>query len=367
MLRLFLSATETSADQLGANLLAQLQKRTPLEVVGVGGERLRVAGLKPVAWAEELSLMGLVEVLGDLPRLWRVFRRVKGEALAFQPDVAVLIDGPDFHLPLSRHLARAGVPVVMYVSPQLWAWRPWRVRRIRQRVRKVLCILPFEVAFYQEHGVDACFVGHPLMDELAPVAASLPMEREHAIALLPGSRRHEVRALLPIMVAALQRLQQEDPSILGKIIVAPGLSAEELGRMAAGLGFSGQVVRGDEYQQIASCCAAWVASGTATLVCALLDVPMVVTYRVHPITYAMAKRLVKIPYVGLVNLVAGELVAPELLQDSLTVDRLAQVGGQLLAQEGERQRRKLAVVRQHLGPGGASQRAAEEILRVVGR
>lgn len=367
MVRVFLSAAEASADQHGAHLLRELKALAQVDARGVGGERLRAEGLTPFAAAEELSVMGLFEVLQHLPRLWRLARRVRRQALEFRPEVAVLIDSPDFHLPLARHLARAGIPVVLYVSPQLWAWRSGRVKVIRRVVRKVLCILPFELDFYRQHNVDASFVGHPLVDELAPVAAELGGQRKHALALLPGSRRHEVQALLPVMLAAFHRLRADDPTLEGRVIVAPGLSLQELKLLAGPESAGLQFVESDRYRALAQCQAAFVASGTATLVCALLGVPMVVTYRLHPLSFAVASLLVKVPHVGLVNLVAGERVAPELVQGALSASSLATAGQALLGEEGDRQRRKLALVRERLGGPGASRRAAEEVLKVAGR
>lgn len=364
MLRVFLSAAEASGDQHGAHLLRELAALAAVEARGVGGARLVEAGLRPFARAEELSVMGLFEVVRHLPRLWRLARHVRRKALDFRPDVAVLIDSPDFHLPLARHLAQAAIPVVVYVSPQLWAWRPGRVKVIAKHVKKVLCILPFEVSFYEEHGVDASFVGHPLVDELAGVAAELPRSREHCLALLPGSRRHEVEALLPVMVEAFQILRSEDSALRAKVIVAPGMSAKDLTPLA-GKTEGVRFVEANRYRELASCAAALVASGTATLVCALLDVPMAVTYRLHPLSYLVAKQVVKVPHVGLVNLVAGERVAPELVQHQLSPGALAEVGRGLLSGEGDVQRRKLSMVRERLGGPGASRRAAEEVLKVV--
>jgi lipid-A-disaccharide synthase len=363
-LKLFVSAGEASADLHGAHLLRQLRQLVPVDARGVGGPGMRAEGLVPIAQAEELSVMGLFEVLRHLPRLFRLARRVRREALAFAPAAAVLIDSPDFHLPLAGQLACARIPVVLYVSPQLWAWRPGRVRHIQKHVRKVLCILPFEVDFYAQHGVDAVFVGHPLVDELAGEMAAIPESKEHALALLPGSREQEVRALLPVMVAAFRILAAQDPRLQGKVIVAPGLAPERLQPYLEGVEQL-TLVTEDRYQQLARCKAAFVASGTATLVCALLAVPMAVTYRLHPFSYALARRLVRVPHVGLVNLVAGERVAPELIQHQLTAESLATVGSELLGAGGEAQRRKLAVVRARLGQPGASRRAAEEVLKLA--
>jgi lipid-A-disaccharide synthase len=213
-MRILLVAGEASGDLHAANLLVALRRLEPgLEAFGVGGERLDDAGLDCLARSEELSLMGLAEVMRDLPRLWRLSRRVRRAALDRQPEVAVLVDSPDFNLPLARALRRAGIPVVIYISPQLWAWRAGRVRRIRRDVARVLCILPFEVDFYRRHGVPVEFVGHPLVDELAPVMRVASEREPRTLAVLPGSRWHEVEALLPAMLAAAARLTAAIPEL----------------------------------------------------------------------------------------------------------------------------------------------------------
>lgn len=364
-MKLFISAGEASADQHGAHLLRELRALTPVDVRGVGGERMRSAGLLPWVTSEELSVMGFVEVARHLPRIFRLWRSLGKQAVAFAPDVAVLIDSPDFHLPLAKHLHRAGIPVVLYVSPQLWAWRQGRVRKIRAHVKEVFCILPFEVDFYAAHGVSARFVGHPLVDELEPVLAGRLPDPEEAWALMPGSRWHEVRALLPVMVEAFAQLAAQVPGLRGKVIVAPGLASADFMPLLGPLSSDLELVEQDRYRQLASCRGAFVASGTATLVCAMLGVPMVVTYRLHPLSYLLAKWLVKVPHIGLVNLVAGERVAPELVQGDLTGEKLCTAGLKLLGREGLEQRAKLAEVRQRLGQPGASRRAAEALLALV--
>jgi len=360
----FLMAGEASGDLHAANLLLALRRLAPdVEAFGVGGERLRDAGLECVAHSEELSLMGLAEVVRDLPRLWRLSRRVRRAALARRPQVAVLVDSPDFNLPLARHLARAGIPVVIYISPQLWAWRAGRVRRIRRDVRRVLCILPFEVDFYARHGVPAEFVGHPLVDELAPVMRELPPRAPHALALLPGSRWHEVESLLPAMLGAAGRLGTTIPDLEVRLVVAPGLDPERVRGLLAGAAV--ELVTFDRHRTLASCSAALVASGTATLECALLGVPMVVGYRLHPASYLMARLLVRVPHVALVNLVAGEGVVPELVQDAFTAEALAGEAAALLGGAGGQQQTGLAQVRRRLGEEGASERAARAVLAVA--
>lgn len=364
MTTVFLVAGEASGDLHAANLLQALRGMDPgIEAFGVGGERLRDAGLECVAHSEELSVMGLAEVVRDLPRLALLARRVRRAALARHPDVAVLVDSPDFNLPLARHLSRAGIPVVIYISPQLWAWRAGRVNRIRRDVRKVLCILPFEVEFYGRHGVSAQFVGHPLVDELAPVMRELPPRVPHALALLPGSRWHEVESLLPAMLAAAGKLGATIRDLTVRLIVAPGLDPE---RVRASLrSATVELVTSDRHRALAGASAALVASGTATLECALLGVPMVVGYRLHPASYLMARFLVRVPHVALVNLVAGEAVVPELVQNAFTSEALAREAGALLAGAGESQRAGLAEVRRRLGEVGASERAARAVLTVA--
>jgi lipid-A-disaccharide synthase len=360
-MRILLVAGEASGDLHAANLLVALRRLEPgLEAFGVGGERLDDAGLDCLARSEELSLMGLAEVMRDLPRLWRLSRRVRRAALDRQPEVAVLVDSPDFNLPLARALRRAGIPVVIYISPQLWAWRAGRVRRIRRDVARVLCILPFEVDFYRRRGVPVEFVGHPLVDELAPVMRAAPEREPHALAVLPGSRWHEVEALLPAMLAAAARLTAAIPDLRTRLVVAPGLDVDRVRRSVGKAEV--ELVTSDRHSALAGCGVALVASGTATLECALLGVPMVVGYRLHPASYVLARWLVRVPHVALVNLVAGVGVVPELVQSEFTSEALAVQAEALLRNGGEPQRAGLAEVRRRLGEVGASERAARAVL-----
>ncbi len=362
-MNVFLVAGEASGDLHAANLVRALRSEEPaIRVFGVGGERLREAGLECVARSEELSVMGLVEVVRDLPRLLRLSRRVRAAALAGRPDVAVLVDSPDFNLPLARHLRRSGVPVVVYVSPQFWAWRAGRVRRIRRDVRRVLCVLPFEVEFYAAHGVAAEYVGHPLVDELAPVMAARPPVEKGALALLPGSRWHEVEALLPTMLQTAAELRPEVEDLRVRLIAAPGLERERLSTMVAGAPLAVEIVTENRHRALAASAAALVASGTATLECALLDVPMVVGYRLHPLSYALAKRMVRVPHVALVNLVAGKRIVAEAVQSEFNRLRLLAEVKRLFGAEGSAQRQELASVRKALGEPGASARAARAVL-----
>ena len=362
-MNVFVVAGEASGDLHAANLLAALRRREPAtRAFGVGGERLRAAGLECIARSEELSVMGLAEVVRDLPRLLGLSRRVRREAIARRPDVAVLVDSPDFNLPLATALRRAGIPVVIYVSPQLWAWRAGRVRRIRRDVRRVLCVLPFEPAFYERHGVAAEYVGHPLVDELTAAMSAPPEVDPAAVALLPGSRWHEVESLLPAMLAAVDRLAAGRERLRARLIAAPGLDPVRLTALLGDHARRVDLVVADRHRALAACAAAMVASGTATLECALLGVPMVVGYRLHPLTYLLARGLVRVPFVSLVNLTAGAAVVRELVQHAFTADALAAEVSSLLGPGGDTVRERLAEVRRRLGSPGASDRAATAVV-----
>jgi lipid-A-disaccharide synthase len=362
---LMVVAGEVSGDIHAGNMLAELRRIVPdVHAFGVGGDRLQAAGLDRVASTGELAHMGLVEVMRELPRIRRIMHRLVDEADRRRPAAAVLVDSPDFNLRLATRLRSFGIPVVLYVSPQLWAWRRRRVKTVQRVAREVLCILPFEVAFYDSHGVRARYVGHPLVDEIARVGLleGRPRPRPGRVAMLPGSRAMEVRELLPVM---LETLQTTPPSIVREAVLveAPGM-AEVVGAMIAESGGDSRLqrVRGeDRRQELASSEVAWTASGTATLECTLLDVPMVVGYRLQPVSYAFAKLLVRVPHVALVNLIVNRKVAPELLQKAWSTDRLRAATSELLEGGAATQREGLAEARARLGGPGASRNAAEAI------
>ena len=363
-------AGEVSGDIHAGNLLDSLRSLRPgIEAFGVGGERLARAGLECLVRSEELAHMGLVEVVRELPRLRRILRSLVRSAERRRPQVAVLVDSPDFNLRLAARLQRLRIPVVLYVSPQLWAWRRGRVRTVRRVAREVLCILPFEVPFYEQHGVRARYVGHPLLDDLSRdrllEEARAPVRRR--LAMLPGSRAMEVRQLLPAMLGGLARLGSEEVSH-AVLVEAPGMSAVVEEVLAAhGRDPRLHRVAGEERRAAhASCGLAWTASGTATLECALLGVPMVVGYRLRALSAWVARRLVRVPHVALANLIAGERVAPELLQKDWNPEQLVAATRDLLAGGADVQRRSLHEVRRRLGEPGASLRAATAIAEYLG-
>jgi lipid-A-disaccharide synthase len=403
-LELLVVAGEASGDLHGARLLAELRRLLPgLAAFGLGGPELRAAGLEAVADSSEVAVVGVVEVLKVLPRIREVFAALLAAVDRRRPSAAVLIDFPDFNLRLAARLARRGIPVIYYISPQVWAWRRGRVRTIARRVDQMLVLFPFEVEFYRRSGVPAVHVGHPLVDEVPRLPSAwdrrLAAGEPYRLALLPGSRRSEVEALLPVMLRAAARLVAELP-VAVSLIRAPGIpeamlaahveafrreeaaAAEAKGAGAAGGGVAAQragaagglelpvrVVSEDRFGAIADSHLALCASGTATLEVGLLGTPMVVLYRLARWSYVLAKLLVRLPNFAMVNLVLGREVVPELLQGEAEPERIAAEARRLLA-GGEalaRMRAGLAELRPRLGEGGASARAARQVAEVLAR
>jgi len=366
-MKLLISAGEASGDQHGARLLRALRARRPdLQAFGMGGERLVDAGLEAVARPETLSVVGITEAVEKLPGIRRALGALVAAARARRPEGAVLIDFPDFHNLLARRLRRAGVPLIYYVSPQVWAWRRWRARTIASRARRIITLFPFETEIYRRLGADAVCAGHPLVEDVAEDLAApspLPPKRRRRLVLLPGSRPSEVKRHWPILAEAAERLARRlDLEVLA--VRAPGLDAALFGGAAErGIG----VVAEGLHPLLATADLAFVASGTATLDAALCGTPMVVVYRTSAVSHAIARALVRLRLIALVNIVAGEQVVPELLQDALTAETLERAGAELLGspERVEAMRRGLARVARQLGPPGASDRAAELVLSAL--
>lgn len=335
-LRIGIVAGEVSGDTLGAGLIRELKSRYPdAEFIGICGPQMQAEGGVSLFPMERLSVMGLVEVLGRLRELFGIRDQLVEKFLAVKIDVFIGIDAPDFNLRLDESLKPAGIPVVHYVSPSVWAWRQGRVEGIRQCVDTVLCLLPFEKKFYDEHQVDAVFVGHPLADSLplendtaaARADLGLPAESEY-IALLPGSRGGEVNRIAPMLFAAAKLILQKRPQ---SRFIIPAINAErrvdiERHLTAAGLAaevFDDRRGAGVGRQVMSAADAVVLASGTATLEAMLLKKPMVVAYRLHWLTYLIARFLVKSLYVSLPNLLANEKLVPELIQGAATPEAIA--------------------------------------------
>ena len=383
-MRILISAGEASGEFYGAKLVEALRReisqhvpQPPLEFFGVGGDQMRDAGCELLVEARELAEVGIVEVVKHIPRIYRRFREVVREAERRRPDAAVLIDFPDFNLRLARELHRRGVPVIYYVSPQLWAWKQGRIERVRKYVREMLVIFPFEEQFYREHGIEAEFVGHPLADLPLPAVTREGFAAEYKldasrpwIALLPGSRRGEISRILPILLEAAQLLGPE------YVYIVPVASTLEPGWVASFLrGYSGPPVTftRDARATLLHARVAAVASGTSTLEAALIGTPLTMVYGVAPLTWKLGRRLVKVDHFAMVNLIADRDVVPELVQDDFTPERVCAELRKLLP-DGEARDTMLAdfhEIRCRLQPPGAegtaSERAAKAVLAVLGR
>jgi lipid-A-disaccharide synthase len=350
---IFISAGEASGEHYGALVISALKTRLAdsgqteqaASFFGMGGERMAAAGLDCVVRSEEVAVMGLTEVVRHLPRIWREFRKLKQSIRARRPSVAILIDFPEIHFRLAKELHRLGVPVLYFVSPQLWAWKKHRIKLVRKYIDRMLVIFPFEEPFYREQGVQAEFVGHPLA-ELPPSAVT----RAHFaaengldpaktwIGLLPGSRPREICDHLPTILQAAQKLAGSFEFV---IPLAPTLNAkqrDEVRRLveAHGGGLSVHLVD-DARGTLLHARASIVASGTATVEAALAGNPFVVVYRVSPMTYAIAKRIVTVPHVAMANLIAGKRVVPELIQSDFTPENVVREIEPLLSDGPQRQ------------------------------
>jgi lipid-A-disaccharide synthase len=373
--RVLLVAGEASGDLHGADLVRALRVRVPdLEVFGLGGERLREVGMETVADARDVATVGVTEAAGRLRALWRAYRALGRRLRDDPPDLCVLIDFPEFNLRLARAARRAGVPVVYFIPPQVWAWRGWRVRAMRRVVSLVLAVFPFEAPLYRRAGVPVEFVGHPLVDLAKPRTTRERFLVEQrlssgapTVAVLPGSRPNEVSRIFPDLMASAERIRVAIPDAQFVVARAPHLEDRLFEEALRASRTWMRLVEGDTDTVLASSDLALTASGTATVQAALHDTPMIVVYRVSAATYLLARWLVSVRAIAMVNLIAGETVVPELVQDAFTPDAVAREAIAMLSdrERSARVRQGLARVRARLGGSGASRRAAEAILRVV--
>jgi len=376
-----LVAGEESGDAHAAALVRALGERAPgaaFEFFGSTGRRMREAGVESVVREDDLAITGLIEIGRALPRFLSAYRALKRAALERRPDAVVLVDWPDFNLRLARALRRRGLRVVYYISPQLWAWRSYRVRQVRRDVDLMLTILPFEKDWYERHGFErAEFVGHPFAGEVRPRYDRAEFCARHGldparplVALLPGSRRKEFERHLPLMLEAASGVHAARPLAQFALALASRRSPEEAGRIlrAREGGPVVHVVQNETREALAASDAAAVCSGTATLEAAVLGTPLVVVYKESALNWHTLGRLISVEHYGLVNLVAGERLAPELMQNDFTGDRLAAELLSLLGEErNARVRARLRETAARLGEGGASVRAADAVLRALRR
>lgn len=366
-LYLFVSSGEASGDLHGARLLRALRARRPdLTAYGMGGPRLEAEGLERVVRSEQLSVVGLSEVVEKLPELSRAFRLLTASVRGRPPEAAVLIDFPDFHGILARRLRRDRIPLLYYVSPQVWAWRPGRARAIARLARRIITLFPFEAEIYRRLGADAVWAGHPLVDDVRDGLARpspLPPKTRRRLVLLPGSRTAELSRHWEPMAAAAERLARR--SDLEVVAVRASELPPELFPRARERGIT--VVDSGLHALLATADLALVASGTATLEAALCGSPMIVVYRTSRFSYVVGKALIRVPWISLVNIVAGDAVVPELLQDDVNPARLEAEAESLLAspERLKRMREGLAAVARELGPPGGSERAADAVLGAI--
>jgi len=372
-LTIALVAGETSGDILGAGLIRALKARVPnARFVGVAGPLMQAEGCEAWYEMEELAVMGIVEVLGRLPRLLQVRKELLQRLTSAQPDLFIGIDAPDFNIPVELKLKQAGFNTVHYVSPSVWAWRQKRIFKIDDACDLMLTLFPFEARFYLEHQVPVRFVGHPLANTI-PLQADRVGAREAlglapdepVVALLPGSRGGEVARLGALFLDAAERLRTLRPGIRFVLPCANAERRAQLEAMLAGRNLPLLLLDGRSHEALAACDAVLIASGTATLEALLHKRPMVVAYKVAPLTYRILKRLVKSPYISLPNLLAERLLVPELIQDAATPDALAQTLAPLL-DDGAVQTEGFDVIHRALRQD-ASQQAADAVLRLVGQ
>ncbi len=384
---IFISAGEASGERYGAMLIEALRAKMPAaKFFGLGGKAMETAGCERIVRAEDIAVMGITEVIRHMPRIYGEYRRLVRSIRARKPGLAILIDFPDVNFRLARELKRLNIPVVYFVSPQLWAWKKHRIRWVHERVTKMLVIFPFEENYYRERGIDAEFVGHPLADLPLPVIPRAQFAEQYGIdpakqwiGLLPGSRAKELRLNLPPMAAAAESLGRSYEYLLP---AAPTLDAEWVRQLAGAVSAASprhsvviHVVE-DARAVLHHARASVVASGTATVEAALIGNPFVAVYRLSALSYAVASRLVRLPHVAMVNLIAGRRIVPELIQDEFTPQNILRTLQPLL-QEGVVRTKmiaELAQVRNALRLGGtgtlaetpdAIRRAAQVVLGLL--
>lgn len=372
---IYIVAGEASGEAHAARLVSALKQQQPaIYITGIGGEKMRAAGADINIDFAELAVMGLVEVIKRYPRIKGIFNQVVAELRRQPPDLLILVDYPGFNLKLAKQAKKLGIKVLYYISPKIWAWRAGRIEQIKRDVDHMAVLFPFEQEIYETAGVAVTCVGHPLVEavhtEYSQAAArekfSLDTD-DRVIGLFPGSRRSEISVLLPVMLEAAERIQQRHFPVSVVIPQAPGIDETYLHQYLAGSRLHISIIKDDFYDVIKACDAIVAASGTVTLEIALLGVPHFIIYKVSSWSYRILKRLVKIPYVGLCNIVTKQPVIKELLQDDVTSVRLEQ---QLMDLLTHPQRLKNAEqirqqVREALGPSGGADNAAKLVLSLL--
>ncbi len=368
-------AGEASGDIYGADLAREACTRAPdLHFFGIGGVRMREAGVETLVDSSVMAVVGLVEVIKHFDVISSAFRKLKQILLDTPPDLLILIDYPGFNLRLAKVAKKAGIKVLYYISPQIWAWRQGRVKKIARLVDHMAVILPFEAPFYEKAGVPVTFVGHPMLDlvtvtsDRSTAAASFGLDpKRKIVGLFPGSRYNEIERLLPVIIAAAGKLKQQFPDIQFILPLASTLKSDDIVPQLKDAGLDVTTTRDRIHDMIRACDAVISVSGTVTLEIALVETPMVIIYKLSPLTYQIAKRLVKVPNIGLCNIVAGETMVRELIQDEANPEMIAAEIARILTDQAYNDaiRHRLAEVRSKLGFGGASRNVAQLLLSLM--
>ncbi len=363
-MKYFILAGEASGDNQAALLCEALLKYDPTaNITGWGGEAMQVHGVKVTKHYKELAYMGFIEVVRHLPAIVRNFRKAKAEILQLAPDALVLVDYPGFNLRIAGWAHQQAIPVYYYISPQLWAWHTSRVHKIKKAVKKMYVILPFEKEFYQNYGMEVMYIGHPLAVAIKQDSQFQYSPQKGHIALLPGSRKHEVERILPEMAGLAAMM----PDCNFHVAAVPHLSVEVYNRWLSGLK-NVDVIVDDMKKVLSRCEAAIVTSGTATLETALLGVPQIVVYKGSPLSYQIARRLIKVQFISLVNLIMDRLIVPELIQSDCNagqmMNRLKEIRIPTVSENIKRDYSKLSDM---LSSGGGAEAAARDIISDLGQ
>ncbi len=368
-MKIFIIAGEASGDRHAADLVRELKQISPqIKFYGIGGDRMKEEGVHLYYHIRQMAFLGFLEIVKHIPFIKKVFKTLKLWMRKEEPAMVILVDYPGFNLRLAKIAKKQGIPVVYYICPQLWAWHEKRIEKIRQWVDLPLVIFSFEENYYARHGIQANFVGHPLIDQIKIDFSESEFREKHGlsdrnpiVALLPGSRENEVKSLLPVMVETASKFQRSEKLewVVGKAAALP----QDLYKNILGDNNSIKIVEKDIHYLIKYAYAGVVASGTATLEMGYLGTPMVVLYKVYPLTYLIGKKLVKVKNIALANIVSGEKVVPELIQNDANPHNVAQEIQKYLSDKSyyDKVKGQLSRIREILGPPGASNRAAQEI------
>ena len=372
--KIFIITGDISGDMHGAFLAKSLLKKEPhLQIFGMGGEKMKAAGIKVLFDLTQFSLMGFIEVARHIVLFRRVLYQLIAKIKIEQPDAIVFIDYPGFNLRLAEKIKSLSIPLIYYISPQVWAWGKNRIKKIASLFSRMIVILPFEKELYEKEGLSAFFVGHPLLDVVkttglmnqVPTISNGRASSATTITLLPGSRSCEVRRLLPVMVKLAQLIKEKKPETQFIILAASSLMEKEIEKILKKKKISLRVTREKKYDLIKSSALALTASGTATVEIAILERPMIIFYKVSPFAYLFLKKMVKLPYIGMVNIIAKKEIVPEFIQGRANAEKILPTALALLEQREKREKmsEQLRRVKKSLGNPGAADRAAEIILK----